>query len=440
MKSPTRRLIAGLVFTLLVIGAYAAFTLHSVVEMREVQTRVMERNRKGSLQLIRIQNDLNALALALRDMLESPTRYPLSAWKAPLLRIRQNLDDALSIEAALAEDRRSPQQRAYLNNSFAEFWTAGDQVFMKAEAGEDKEARQLVRDTLEPRREALSAMTARLLVENNDVESRAGQQVAEIYSDIEMNVYRFLGVALLVIFLTSVGLIRSNRILFTQLASLAEERRELARQLISTQESTFRAISRDLHDEFGQVLTALGALLRRANKHAPNTEFRIQVHEAGEIVQGTLEKIRSLSQSLQPVILDEQGLLPAIEWHLTVFEKQTGVRVRYLAPESGPVEVPDHCTIHVFRILQEALNNVARHSNSPDVEVSLQNSADELVLAIRDYGIGLQELNRPGVGLAAMRERADLMGGTVDIARAEGGGTLVRLHLPAAALREVADA
>src|SRR5262245_46092425 len=125
MKSPTPRLVAGLVFTLLVIGAYATYTLGSVNRMRKVQTDIVDRNRRGSLQLIRIQNDLNSLALSMRDMLDNPDHYPLSAWKAPLARIRQNLDDAIA---------RAAPNNQYLRTSFDEFWRALDGMFEKDDA------------------------------------------------------------------------------------------------------------------------------------------------------------------------------------------------------------------------------------------------------------------------------------------------------------------
>ncbi|MBK5294729.1 MAG: sensor histidine kinase [Acidobacteriia bacterium] len=434
MKSPTPRLVAGLLFTLLVIGSYAAYTVHSVSRMRQVQAGIVDRNRRGSLQLIRIQNDLNALALAMRDMLDDTAQYPLAAWKAPLARIRQNLEDAIAKEAALAQSR-SPEQTAFLKSSFAEFWRAGGAVFDQAVQGKDPAARQLVRSSLQPRQEALSALIARLLVENNDAESRGGQQVEEIYKDIEANAYRFLAASVFLVVLMSVSLIRANRTLFEQLAGLADQRRELARQLISTQESTFRAISRDLHDEFGQILTALGAMLRRAERHAPAPEFHRQIQEATQTVQGTLENIRSLSQSLQPVIPEEQGLLAAIEWHLPVFERQTGIRVNY-HPPAARADVRPEAAIHVFRILQESLNNVARHAAVEEVKVTLEAGESWFSLTIEDRGSGIAHPLRPGIGLTAMRERAELIGGTLEIGPGKEGGTRVYLRVPNEAGRE----
>lgn len=434
MKTPTPRLVAGLIFTLVVISAYAAYTLFSVSRMRRVQTDIVERNRKGSLQLIRIQNDLNALALAMRDMLDNPDGYPLTAWKSPLERIRLNLEDAVLNEAALAEGRRAPEQTAYLRSSFDQFWRACDDVFARAAAGDEAGARQLVRATLQPRQEALSALTARLFVEKNDQEARGGTEVAEIFAGIEQTAYRFLAISVVLIVLISMSVIRSNRALFAQMSGLAEQRSELARQLISTQESTLRAISRDLHDEFGQILTALGAMLRRATRLAPDTAFKDQVQEAAQVVQGTLENIRSLSQSLQPVILEEQGLQPAIEWHLPVFERQTGIHVRY-EPPASPIEARGDAAIHIFRILQESLNNVARHSGVDEVRVALGLDGASLTLTVEDHGAGISPSMKPGVGLAAMRERATLIGGSIDISAAEPHGTRIALRAPLEALR-----
>jgi signal transduction histidine kinase len=438
MKSPTIPLVAGLAFTLLVIGGYAFYTLRSVGRMREVQTSIVDRNRMGSLQLIRIQNELNSLGLSMRDMLDESQGYPLEAWAAPLSRVRENLEDAIAREAGLS--RRSSQ--AILTAAFADFWRSSDAAIALARQGERTKALEMVRGTLQPRLEALSSQTARLLVSNNEEESKAGEQVRELYAEIERSAYLLLAVSLALILLTSVGLIRSNRRLFAQLSTLAEQRRELAQQLISTQESTFRAISRDLHDEFGQILTALGAVLRRAQKHAPDSTF----HEASVVVQGTLEKIRSLSQSLQPVILDEQGLVAAVAWHIAGFERHTGISVKYRGPEGATeVDLPAMKAVHVFRILQEAMNNAAKHAGVTELEVRLECRAvprvnagpgikGVLSLSVIDEGRGLTATRSDGVGLAGMRERAALLGGTLTIepALASGRGTCVSVQIPLA--------
>jgi signal transduction histidine kinase len=428
LASPSNRLILGAIATLLIIGAYAAYTLRSVQRLRQVQTETIDRNRKASLQLIRIQSDLNALAFALRDMLEVSDGYPLSAWSGQLSRIHDNLDDALKAEFSLSKSWRNPQQANYLKSSFQQFWAAMDQVFLWARNNEETRARAFIRATVLPRQEAIAALSARLLVQNTEEDQRAATDVAGIYSGIETNAYRFLALSVVLVLLGSTALIRSNRRLFDRVNDLSIQRRTLARELISNQESTLRAISRDLHDEFGQILTAIGAMLGRARRHAPDANFEGQVLEVNQIVQDTLEKVRSLSQSLQPVILEEQGLIAAIEWHLNAFERQHGIAVRYQR-SGNPPALESARSIHIYRILQEALNNIAKHAKVREASLNLTITQDRLEIEITDQGSGIPAGYKAGVGLAGMRERAELLNGSIQFKRLNAG-TTVHLTVP----------
>jgi signal transduction histidine kinase len=428
MTSPTGRLLGGVLFTLLIIVAYAGYTLNSVRRMRQVQSDTIDQNRKAALQLIRIQGDLNALALAMRDMLDNLDGYPLTAWSGQLERMHGNLDDAIRVESQLVGTRRDAQQTAYLLSSFAQFWTAVDEVRKLAEMGDERQARELVRQTLLPRQEALSALTARLLVQNNEAEQRAAEEVLGIFAGIERNAYWFLALSVALVSAVGVTMIRSNRALFDRVTELSDQRRELAQQLIATQESTLRSISRDLHDEFGQILTAVGAMLNRAGRLAPS-DFHEQIRETSVVVQETLEKIRVLSQSLQPVILEEQGLAAAVQWHLSVFQRQTGIAVSYEPPANFP-EIRPTESIHVFRILQEALNNAARHAKVRAVTVELEAGRAGLALSVIDHGGGIPASLKPGIGLAGMRERAALINGVLDISPVLPTGTRISLRMP----------
>ncbi|PYT20985.1 MAG: sensor histidine kinase, partial [Acidobacteria bacterium] len=232
---------------------------------------------------------------------------------------------------------------------------------------------------------------------------------------------------------TSLYLIRSNRRLFERLSYLSAQRSDLARKLISMQEEVLRSISRELHDEFGQILTAIGAMLARASKQDVPSSFRESLQEVREIAQVTLDKTRSLYQSLHPAILDDGGLEQALTWYLPVFEKQTGIKVQYQKTGTSPV-VADGVAIHVYRVLQEALNNLAKHSKSSLAWVRVDFSPDRLHLEVEDRGVGLPANRsagvRRGIGMVAMRERAELLRGKIEFLRPPEGGTLVRLDVP----------
>jgi signal transduction histidine kinase len=430
----------GLIITLAAVVACSGYIIWQISGLRELQNNLVDRNRKDSLQLLRIQNDLNTLALAMRDMLDNNEPYPLTAWTAQFERIRADLDDALRKEEQVAVADRTPEQRQYLRNSMAQFWEALDRTLALAGDGKQDEARSQIQLSLQARQAALSTAVARLLVQNNESEEQAASRIAQIYDRVQWQVYLFITLTLVAILLTGLYSMRSNRRLFAQLAALSAQRSELAQQLISTQESTLRHISRELHDEFGQILTAVGAMLSRAGNQVPEgSRLRADLREVAEIAQATLDKVRSLSQALHPVMLDESGLESTLDWYLPVVERQAGIHLSY--EKSGTVfPVDGDAAVHVYRVLQEALNNVTRHSGAREAWVRLWFLPKILELQVEDHGSGFTvPTKKQGIGLVAMRERAELLGGSLEFARPAEGGTLIRLTVPRENLGEKLD-
>lgn len=419
-----------MVITLAAVLAYSFYITRQISGLRELQNTLVDRNRRDSLQLLRIQNDLNSLALAMRDMLDNTEPYPLTAWASQFQRTRADLDDALRLEAKVATTDRTAEQRQYLGDSVQQFWDAVTRTFALASDGKDQEAKDQIRLSLQARQAALSTAVSRLLVQNNESEEQAAFRISQIYDRVQRQVYFFFGGTLIAILLTSLYLIRSNRQLFARLADLSEQRSELAQKLIATQESTLRYISRELHDEFGQILTAMGSMLSRAGNHAPEgSSLRTDLREISEIAQTSLDKVRTLSQALHPVMLDEAGLESTLDWYLPVVQKQAGIKIHY-EKLGQPFPVDGNAAIHVYRVLQEALNNVTRHSGAMEAWVRLHFLPEWLELEVEDHGKGFEATTRKqGIGLVAMRERAQLLGGTLDLARPQEGGTVLRLKV-----------
>jgi signal transduction histidine kinase len=437
IDSPTGRLLAGLAVTLAAVGVFSFYALRQIRGLEDLQTRTVDRNRKDSLQLLRIQNDLNQLGIFMRDMLYGDDPYPLAAWKKQFDSRLNDLDDALRVESQLAPGAREAQQQRYLADSLAQFRTLAGRMFevaAQSHPGDDRAARDMIKASLEAQQGSLASTVAGLLGQNNEAEQEAATRIQGIYLRVARDVYLFLAAVLLAIFGTTLYLIYSNRRLFQHLATVSEHRSDLARKLITVQEETLHSLSRELHDEFGQVLTAIGAMLRRAEKKLPaDSPFCEDLREVREVAQATLEKTRNLSQLMHPSILDDGGLEKAVDWYLPVFEKQTGIKVRYEKKGSG-AEITDRVAIHVYRVLQEALNNLARHSGSTQAVVRLEFRPGRLNLEVEDRGAGMPESRngggRKGIGMTAMRERAELLEGTFEVLRPGEGGTLVRLDVP----------
>ncbi len=433
-RSPTARSLVGLAITLLAVTLFCWYALRQVAGLRDLQTRTIDLNRKDSLQLLRIQNNLHNLGLSMRDMTEGSSRYPLAAWQSEFDRTRTDLDDALRLERELAPTSRSPEQQAFLSESFEEFWEAAVRMFRLSLEGKEDEARSVIRSVLLPHQASLSTTTARFLVMNYEAEQQAAGEIEQIYSSVERNIYYFLIAVVLAISLTSAYLILQNRRVFRSMAQLSHQRQILARKLIDVQEDVFRSIARELHDEFGQVLTAVGAMLQRARKKRDEDPAGLtqSIDETRQVVQDALENVRQLSQRLHPNVLDDYGLEGAIEWYVDQVRNQSGLSIAYEKERGWAAVVPPDVAIHIYRILQESLNNVVRHSHAKNAWVRLGRHGMALRLEVEDRGVGLPEVRdrADGLGLVAMRERAELMQGRLTLSRPREGGTLVRLEVP----------
>jgi two-component system, NarL family, sensor histidine kinase UhpB len=206
------------------------------------------------------------------------------------------------------------------------------------------------------------------------------------------------------------------------LERLESERRESTRRVLDAQESERLRVSRELHDEVGQTLTAVLLQLGRIAKHAP-PELAPELEDAQERARETLEEVRRISQELRPEALDDLGLASA----LVALSERFGLDVTRRLDRDLP-ELDEVTELVIYRVAQEALTNVARHSGSDRVELELSASNGSLTLRVLDEGRGIDA--EDGGGLRGMRERAVLVGADLSVGRREGGGTEVRLEVP----------
>jgi signal transduction histidine kinase len=229
----------------------------------------------------------------------------------------------------------------------------------------------------------------------------------------------------------------SNARLFAQVRRSREQMRQLARQVVTAQEEERRRVARELHDEAGQALTALKINLELLRQGLPEElpEVQHSLADAVELTSRTMEQIRRLAHNLRPAALETYGLNEALQTLCMDFSSRTHLPVHYEA--HGLPSLPETVSITLYRFVQEALTNVAKHASATAVSVTLQCDEAEVTLAIHDDGCGFalnKELNddgnETGIGLAGMRERLDLIGGWLEIQTAVGTGTRLEAHVP----------
>lgn len=218
---------------------------------------------------------------------------------------------------------------------------------------------------------------------------------------------------------------------YLNLRAQSEESRRLATQVVLAQEAERRRLSRELHDEIGQALTAVSFNLQAYQLAVNNPTIEAHLRDSLSIIENTLRQVRDLALDLHPTILDDLGLVAALEWHISRQSERAGLDIELVAdpPEQSlPAELKTTC----FRIVQEALTNVLRHAKAKHVWVELRLHKRQLELVIRDDGIGFHVTAARGasLGLLGMQERVALMRGRLRIKSAHGAGTEIRARFP----------
>lgn len=219
-----------------------------------------------------------------------------------------------------------------------------------------------------------------------------------------------------------------------ELAQSREELRRLTEALQGTLESERRKLARDLHDELGQCLTGLKLDLDwvRYHRNDPDAPLAEKLEQMGRALEDTVEAVRRLTRRLRPMLLDELGLIAACDWLVQDFSGRTGIEC---ALNAGADELPlsERAATAAYRVVQEALTNIARHSQATRVDIHLWADSSKLSILIGDDGVGMTQPDsgRLGLGLLGMRERVQALGGRLVIDSAPGEGVRLRVDLPA---------
>ena len=210
--------------------------------------------------------------------------------------------------------------------------------------------------------------------------------------------------------------------------------KETLQKLVGGQEEERRRIARNLHDELGQQLTALRLKLESLRKNCDDDDLCAQIEEAQALAGHIDNGVDFLSWELRPAALDDLGLMAAIEKYAREWSQYTGIETEVLASSLKKARFLPEVETNLYRIVQEAFNNIHKHAAADRVELQLEKRDDSIVLVIEDDGCGFdpekQKNRSTGIGLIGIRERAVLMGGSFEIESVFGGGTTLYIRVP----------
>ena len=333
-------------------------------------------------------------------------------------------------------------QLGRLSSAVEQFHTTSMDILAEASQQNRTTVRDILNRHIAPRRDAAVAISEEIQTLNRQAFIARQAALTAIHEAAEERSRLQLGIALVVglsaMFLTSLYAGRLESMLRHQMrrdASLSADLQQMSAKVIRAQEEERRMISRELHDEVGQVLGTIRMELESAQRAiAAGTATTSTLDEAQSITDGAVQTVRSLSQMLHPAALDDLGLSAALQAALRGFERRHPVRAN-LQLIDVPDRLPHEVELAAYRIVQEGVNNVGKHARAAECNVRLTGLTDRLLIEIEDDGIGfVEDTDRPivarGLGLISIRERANRLGGTFNILSTPGKGTRLVVTFP----------
>ncbi len=395
--------------------------------------------RQTASMLKDIQSDNYLSGILVRDYLLDPTQGTAPMYRNELLEIRSELSKHLaSLNLLISHDEGKILER--LRNEINIYWDSLDPVFEWTPQEKAARGSAFLRRQVIPRRHAIVSVTreiddlnARNLIrEQERIKKKRLDFQAYLLKMFAFSVILAVGVAGMSIF--RVSRLEQRSAEQRSRAERAErELRYLSQKLVQAQEEERKSISRELHDEVGQLLTALKMELGNLDhlRNAPGDQFQEHLAEAKDVTKRTMQSVRDLAMGLRPSMLDDLGLGPALQWHVREFSGRSGIPVS-IEVDGDLSNVPETVSTCIYRVTQESLTNCARHAQAKNVRITVHGGKDHLYVTVADDGIGFdsRESVGRGLGLIGMEERVKKLGGALSISSHAERGTVLEVQLP----------
>jgi signal transduction histidine kinase len=389
--------------------------------------------------LDRIHDDLYVSGTYVRDYLLEPESGKAEGHRYTLLETRNDMDAAIEqYRKLLNAEEAQPFQN--LTTELTAYWKVLEPVFQWTAEQRRRDGYTFLRDEVFPRRQTMLGIAGQIGAINGSQLNAGKLKVEDTFRHSQRRLTFTLGLTiglglLLAAFSTRkiVGLETETTERYREISDARAELKQLSARLVQAQEDERRSISRELHDEVGQSLT--GVLVEMANLSARirsrDTEsVAAKVDEIKKLVENSIRVVRNMALLLRPSMLDDLGLVPALQWQAREVSKRSSLWVKVAADDVSE-DLPEEHKTCVYRIVQEALHNIVKHADAHEVTVTVHQDADHLRLSIRDDGKGFHAQQK-GMGLLGMQERVSYLGGTFSVDSEPGQGTELNVKLPLA--------
>jgi signal transduction histidine kinase len=424
----------GLLLLMAVVAIDAATSIRDV-EGTTAALRTESRQRDGLLDQLRA--DIYRSATVVRDYLLELDAARADSQKAELELIRTRIDDTLIIYEQKLPDTEKDAFKD-LRSRLESYWKLLAPALQWDAAVRRAEGGSFLQDVIMPFRTQVVQLTRQVTALNERDLDAGEERIRAVQSRFQQRV------AIISVFALVLGLIlgavsirrvqhleREAKARYEEVEEARRELQKLSDRLVTAQEEERRNLSRELHDEIGQGMSAMLVELGRVEA-APDSETRGErLASVRRMAEASVGMIRNMALLLRPSMLDDLGLVAALSWQAREVTRRSGLKVKMVADEIAE-DLPDSHRTCLYRVVQEALNNCAKHSQATQVRVVVHRDRDGLSVTVQDDGIGFEPSRDKGMGLLGMEERVERLGGLFSIESEPGNGTVLRIHFPLA--------
>ena len=426
----------GGILLLLAITGLNAVSVLKAIQSRNEQIRQDYVNRERILEQLR--SDVYLSGTYVRDLLLEPDPARADTHRNELEETRSRIKAMIAEYAGILRgEERAPFQQferevsAYFDSLRPALQWNADQ---RRELGY-----AFMQNSLLPRRMVIVHLADQISRINQKQLESGNRQVAALFASFRRSLLVLFLVTLACGLVLAAGsmyrILRLERLSAERFEEMVRTRaalRDLSARLVEVQETERRALSRELHDEVGQSLSALLLAIDNVSATLPssgNPESRVQLHEIRRLAERTVTVVRDMSLLLRPSMLDDLGLVPALQWQAREISRNNNVRIDVQADLSSE-HLPDEHKTCIYRVVQEALRNVTRHARAKSVQIRLTRPDGTLHLTIQDDGQGFIPERDKGMGLLGMQERVSHLRGAFELVSRPGKGTVINVELP----------
>jgi signal transduction histidine kinase len=424
----------GLLGLLLLLGADA---IDAVTTMQDRNASLQSDYLARSTTLSQIRSDLYLGGTYVRDYLTEPNPARAEQAAADVVRIREHMRDVLETCR-----RRWPDDLfvSNLQNGAQTWWSIVQPVLEWSIDQRQRNGYEFLREEVFPRRTALLQITEDMAARNVKKLAAGNERVLVLFQEFRKRLVVLLCICVAIGLLLAgfasrriLQLERDAAVRYDEMAAARSELRELSARLVQAQEDERRAISRELHDEVGQSLSGVLVGLGNLAASVP-PQFRVhmemQISRLRQSAENSLSAIRNMCLLLRPSMLDDLGLLPALQWHAREITRNRGILVSIASDDIDEDRLSDEHKTCIYRLTQEALNNACRHASPNTIRVTVRQQQTALSVVVQDDGCGFQPQRDRGLGILGMQERVTRLGGTFSIVSERGRGTSIAVTLP----------